>query len=498
MKLKVKDMDIATGGILIALINQHDARLLDLHAMDRVSVRKGKRKTVAVVDIAESGKAAKKGTVGLFEEVLDIIKAKHGDIVEVHIEKKPESVRWIKEKLNGKELNAKKIYTIVEDIVNNELTDIELSYYVAANYTHGMSHSETVALTKAMIDTGNRLHIKDHIIADKHCVGGVAGNRTTMSLVPIVTAAGIKMPKTSSRAITSPAGTADTMEVLAPVTLPVEKIKKIVNKIGGCIVWGGAVNLAPADDKIITVEHPLSVDPEGQLLASILAKKGSVGSKFVLVDIPLGKETKIRTRKEALRLDRKFVELGKRLGMKIKVVLTDGNQPIGNGIGPALEARDCLYLLMRDKRRPLDLEKKVVMMAGVLFEMTGKSKKGEGVKLAQEILDSGKAYKQMKKIIKAQGGKANIKPAQIKVGSIRHDIKSPKNGILKDLNNNGISKAARVAGAPLDQGAGIYLYKHEGEPVKKGEKIMTVYAHSKEKMKYALDMLNSFKTPTIK
>lgn len=498
MKLKVKDVDISTGGSLIVLINEKDAKFLDLHPMDRISVRKGNKKTVAAVDIAQSKKAMAPGSIGLFEEVISCLKTKKGDVVNISLEKKPESIRWIKEKLNGKELNEKQINVIVKDIVNNALTDIELSYYVAANYTQGMSVKEEIALTKAMINTGNRISFKDGAIVDKHCTGGVAGNRTTMCLVPIITAAKIKMPKTSSRAITSPAGTADTMEVLAPVSLSIEKMKKIVSKINGCIVWGGSVNLAPADDKIISVEQPLQMDPEGQLLASILAKKGSVGSKYVLVDIPIGSETKIKTKKAAAALKRNFEIIGKALKMKIEVILTDGNQPIGRGIGPALEARDCLYILKRDERRPLDLEKKVVMMAGIMFEMLGRCKKGYGSKLAIEILESGNAYKQMKKIIKEQGGNPNIQPGRIKIGKFTFDLKAKKNGTVRDINNFGISKSARIAGAPDDHGAGIYLYKHEGDKVKKGEKILTVYAQNKEKLKYAKEMLKSFKTPVVK
>jgi len=484
MKLKVKDMDIATGGIQIVILNEEDARVLDLHYEDRLLVKKGRMKTVAVLDIAESEKAVPRRHAGLFEEALDALHAKHNDEVEVSLEKKPESVSYIKEKLTGKELDYPKIFAIVNDIVNNNLTTIEVTYFISACYTHGLTTKETVALTRAMINTGNMLRLRQYPVLDMHCIGGVAGNRTTMVVVPILAAAGLTVPKTSSRSITSPAGTADTMEVLAKVDLDLNRIKKIVDKIGGCMVWGGAVNLSPADDKIIKVENPLSIDSEGNMLSSILAKKGSVSSTHVLVDIPVDRGGKVKNRKEAEHLGRQFRKVGHELGIRMRIVITDGSQPIGNGIGPALEARDVLYVLMNDKKAPQDLKKKSLMLAGEMLEMVGKDRK-----IAEEMLGSGKAYKKMCQIIKAQGGARITKPSMIKIGRHKFDYRSEKSGKIARIENSSIAKIARIAGAPQDKGAGIYLYRHRGEPVKKGEKIFTVYAESREKLGFAKEVL---------
>ncbi len=483
MKLVVKDMDIATGGILIAILNEVDAEKFDLHHEDRIRVKKGSRETVAVVDIAESEKAVPIGKVGLFEESLDALRAVDKDIVDIKMEKKPESVKFIKKKLEGKELTSPEILTIVEDIVKNKLTAIETTYFISASYTKGLSEKETIALTKAMIETGDVLKLERYPIFDKHCIGGVAGNRTTMVVVPILAAAGLTIPKTSSRSITSPAGTADTMEVLADVSLPLSKIKKIVEKTNGCIVWGGAVNLAPADDKIIKVENPLSIDSEGNLLASILAKKGSVSSTHVLIDIPIGRGAKIRSKKEALHLKREFEKIGKGLGMKIRTVITDGSQPIGNGIGPVLEAKDVLLVLMNSPSAPQDLRKKCLRLAEEMLVMAGKSRK-----IASEMLDSGKAYEKMVEIIKAQGEKC-ILPALLKPGKCKYDFTAAKAGRISRIDNISISKIARIAGAPIDKGAGIYLYKHKDDRVAKGEKIFTIYAENQQKLKFAVEIL---------
>jgi AMP phosphorylase len=495
VKLKVKDMDIATGGVLIAILNEEDARKFDLYYEDRILITKDSKTTTAVVDIAESTKAVPQGSIGLFEEVLDRINVKHGDLVEIELQEKPKSVYYIQKKLDGFKLNDDEINEIVKDIVDGKLTDIELAYFTGACYTRGMSLSETIALTKSTVKNGGQLKFNKKIVIDKHCSGGVPGNRTTMILVPILAAAGLTIPKTSSRSITSPAGTADTMEVLAPVTLPLEKIKEVVTKTNGCIVWGGAVDLAAADDKLIRIRHPLSLDPEGMLLSSILAKKAAVNSTHVLIDLPLSKETKIKTHKEAEHLKREFIKIGSKLGMHIKVITTDGKQPIGNGIGPLLEARDVLYVLKRDWRRPLDLEKKGVMMAGLIMEMAGIK---DGEKKAQQILDSGAAYLKMKEIIAAQGGNPNINPDDLHPGQYSYTYLAPKAGKLLDIDNITIAKIARIAGAPRDRGAGVYLYKHELQHVMKGEPVFTIYADSEVKLNYALNIVKNISGIKIK
>lgn len=489
MKLQVKDMDIATGDVLVVILNQKDAALYDLHHADRISVKKGNKKAVAVLDIGESSKAVPPGHIGLFEEVLDELNAKHNDIVEIKLDKKPKSTAYIKQKLDGKELSYEEINEIVKDIVNNKLTTIEVAGFIGGNYTKGMTMKEIIALTKAMTETGSVLKLRKKPIVDLHCIGGVPGNRTTMIVVPILAAAGLTVPKTSSRAITSPAGTADTMEVLCDVSLPIPKLKKMLNNIGAFIIWGGAVNLAPADDKIIKIEHPLNIDAEGQMLASIMAKKASVSATHLLMDIPIGKSTKVHDIKSAQHLRRQFAKLGRELGIEVKTIITDGSQPIGNGIGPALEARDCLWVLRNDSRGPADLREKSIMMAGEILEMTGRATHNQGRIIAEEILRTGAAYQKMNDIITAQGGK--IKPPNaIKIGEHVYEYKATKSGMVRHIDNVIISKIARIAGAPLDTGAGIYIYRHKGAIVKKGDILFVVHTVNQQKLKYMKEVLS--------
>lgn len=477
MKFCVKDMDIATGGINIVILHKNDAKKLDLRSADRVLVRNNGKEITCVLDISKSDRAVPEGKIGVFEEALKALHLRNNQQVELRLTGKPESVKHIRDKLFGKRLTYEELYHITDDITNDRLTDIEKTYFVAGCFTHGLNTEEIVDLTRAMVETGQKLVFKG-ITLDKHCIGGVPGNRTTLVVIPIIAAAGFTIPKTSSRAITSPAGTADTMECLAKVELSEKKIKEVVRKTGACIVHGGSMNLAPADDKIIEVEHPLSIDAEGQLLASVMAKKYSVTANYVLIDIPMGKSTKANTWKKANHLQKMFELIGKKLGMVVKVIVTDGSQPIGNGIGPLLEAEDVMAVLRNDPKAPPDLRKKSLILAGTLLEMTGKYK--EGFKAAKDILDSGKAYHKMQQIIAMQG-----KQQKPKLGKFSYFVKAGKIGRVYTIDNEVIAKIARIAGAPEDKGAGLYIWKKVHDTVQKNDLLYTVYAENKFRLNLA-------------
>lgn len=478
MFLKVKDIDIATGGSLISIIHYKDAEKLDLKETDRILLKKGKKEIITSLNISKSSKSIKEGEIGLFEELLDLLKVKKKDKIKVKPTHLPQSIELIKKKLDGKPLSKKEIDIFVKDLIENDLTEIELAYFVAACYNRDLSKKEIIDFTKAIVNKGSKIKFNKKVICDKHCIGGIANNRTTMIVTPILAAAGLTIPKTSSRSITSASGTSDTMEVLSKVNFDAKTIKNIVKKTNACMCWDGGIS-SNIDSKLIKVRHSLRLDPEGLMLISILAKKARVSSTHVLIDIPIGKTAKVCSLAKAKKLKKKFKELGKALGIKVKVIITDGSQPIGNGVGPNLEARDVLYILKRDPKAPKDLEKKSIMLANKLFKMT-KTKAN-----AKEILESGLAYEKMKQIIKAQKGKPSIKPENIKVGKYKFDYKAPKRGIISEIDNKKINKIARLAGAPKDKEAGIYLYKHLNENVKRGEAIFTIYSENKEKLEYA-------------
>ncbi|MFH1722030.1 MAG: AMP phosphorylase [Candidatus Altiarchaeota archaeon] len=480
MKRKVKVIAVETGK-LVAVLSLEDMKELGIHVSDRIKINAGKSIATAITDSTTT--FVEEGEIALFEDLIKALNVKEGDEVDITVTNQPQSIRYIRKKMEGKKLESSEIRTIIQDVVDNNLSDVELTAYITSAFINGYDMDETVALTKAMVETGQQIDFGTDIV-DKHCIGGVAGNRTTMIVVPILAAAGYTMPKTSSRAITSPAGTSDTMEVLAPVEFSIDELRKIVKKTNGCIIWGGAVNLAPADDRIIQVEYPLSIDPEGQVLASVMAKKKSVGSDYVVIDIPVGEGAKIADMTEATSLAHKFIELGKRLDMSVECLITDGSAPIGSGIGPALEARDVLLALQN--KGPVDLINKSLDLAGILFELSGKVPKKEGRKMAEEILKSGKAYEKMKEIIAAQGGDPQVTAEDIPIGDKTHIIKSPIKGTVRHIDNKKISKVARNAGAPKDQGAGVYLHVRVGDEVEENQPLFTIYSENEHKLTEAI------------
>jgi AMP phosphorylase len=340
-----------------------------------------------------------------------------------------------------------------------------------------MPSEEVVWLTKAMIETGERIHFDTHPVMDKHSIGGVPGNKVSLLIVPIVAASGLLIPKTSSRAITGAGGTADLMEVLAPVEFSAAEIKEITEKVGGVIVWGGATNIAPADDKLIKAEYALSIDPYSQMLASIMAKKGAVGADAVVVDMPVGPGTKLPTADDGRTLAKDLIDLGDKLGIRVECAMTFGGSPVGRTIGPALEVREALTLL-ENKPGPNSLREKSLSLAGILLEMGGVAGRGEGYAAAEEILSSGKAHAKLMEIIAAQGGNPNVKSEDIVIGENCEEILAPAGGYVVAFYNKRLVELARMAGAPSDQKAGVIIHKKMGERVKKGEPLITICSSS--------------------
>lgn len=493
--LKAKLLHIETGGINIVVLNSEQAKDLDFKHLDRIRIIKGKKSAICSIDLSRI--TIKKGEIGIFVEPELKLNINDNDSLLIQGVSKPKGLRAIRHKLEGKELNKEELFDITKDIVNDALSEVELTAFIVASYCRGLSLEETFNLTNAMVQTGEILDFGKGMIFDKHSIGGVPGNRTTMIIIPIIASQGLKIPKTSSRAITSPAGTSDTVEVLCPVILPKNKIKKIVEELHGCMIWGGSFNLAPADDKIIKVEKPLSIDAEGQMLASILAKKVSMGSNIVVIDLPMGPGTKLPTHERAEHLNEMFMVLGKKLKINIECIESNGSQPCGNGIGPALEVIDVLKVLTNSPDLPVDLKEKSLIFAGKLFEMGKKAKKGKGVEMARKILESGQAYEHFKKIIKAQGGNPNVSIKDINIGKHVYELKAKTKGIITMINNKSLANIARAAGAPYNQGAGIFIKAKLSDLVNENDVLMTIHSESRIKLLRAIEVLNEKNIFTI-
>ncbi|MGA2130314.1 MAG: thymidine phosphorylase [Candidatus Pacearchaeota archaeon] len=486
-----------SSGFPVAMLSKETAMKFGLQAKETVFIKtiiKPIREMTAILDIIED--EMKKDEILVSDEIVSRLNLKKHQKVDVNIAPVPRSVDLIKKKLGNKELSKNEISQIISDIVNDRLSEAEIALFVAAMYRVGISMKETIYMINAMVKTGNRLSLKNKFIVDKHSIGGVAGNRTTPIVVPICAAAGLTFPKTSSRAITTAAGTADVMEAIAKVDFSVKELKKIIKKTNAFIIFGGGIGLVPADSKIISVEKELSIDPKSQLLASILSKKLAVGSKYILIDIPYGKSVKITTRKKAEDLKRDFDTLGNYFHKKIRCVITDGSQPIGHGVGPDLELMEILKVLDPSKhdQSPKDLEKKSLFIAGNILEMTGKAKHGKGIELAEKILRSGKAFEKFKEIVKAQQGSLK----RIRYARLKKDVFSKKSGKIIEIDNEKINSLARIAGSPVDKPAGLYIYHHVGEIVKKGDKIITIYSETQTRINESLKFFKSSSPIKIK
>lgn len=413
-----------------------------------------------------------------------------------------EAINAIRKKLLGKALSYREIYSIMDGISKKKLGDVLTTYFAASGYSKGFTNQELFYLTKAMVETGEKLKFEG-IVADKHSIGGIPGTRTTPIVVSIVASAGFKIPKSSSRAITTPDGTADDMEVLAPVNLSIEKIYKTVEKTNGCIVWGGAFNLAPADDIIIQIERPLLFESYDKIVISIMAKKVAFGSNHIVIDLPYGKRAKVHSLKDAQYISNKFEFLAKKFKIKLKILIYKTEEPAGRGIGPILEIKDALKVLEQKKDRPLDLEIRSLNLAINLLEMcVADSPKefrnkitkdfGNVNNFALHLLQSGAALEKFKQIIKAQGGNPNIESSDLKPGREIYEKRASQNGVVNDMNIKNITSVARILGAPTMKGSGIYLNKKIGEIVKAGDILYTLFSENVYNLKEGRESLSNF------
>ena len=455
-------------------------RAAGFQALAKVQVQANGQTLIAVLNVVDDACIVEPRELGLSEEAFRRLGVEPGHPARIEQAEPPASIAALHRKIAGERLEREDLHAIVQDIAAARYSKIELAAFIVATQQYELDRDEVLHLTEAMIAVGQRLDWQSEnnhrgLVVDKHCIGGIPGNRTSMLVVPIVTAHGMLCPKTSSRAITSPAGTADTMEVLAEVELPLARLQQIVRATHGCLAWGGAADLSPADDILISVERPLGIDSPGQMVASILSKKIAAGSTHLVLDIPIGPTAKVRSMPEAQRLRRLFEYVAGRMHIALDVVITDGRQPIGNGIGPVLEARDVMRVLQNDPRAPIDLRQKALRLAGRLIECDPDVRGGDGFAIARDILDSGRALARMNAIIAAQGTR-NFDHNRPELGPLTFELRAAGSGVVAGIDNFQIARVARLAGAPKVPGAGVDLFRKLGDGVAAGDVLYRVHA----------------------
>ncbi len=437
-------------------------------------------KTIIATLNAIHGDLLHPGEASLSESAWKALGVNEGDAITFNHLAPVASMEYVRAKMYEKKLGPAAFREIIGDITAGKYSNIQLAAFVTACAGGHLDAKEIAVLARAMVDAGEKLDWGKEIVVDKHCVGGLPGNRTTPIVVPIVAAAGLTIPKTSSRAITSPAGTADTMETMAPVNLSLDEVRRVVDREGGCIVWGGAVELSPADDLIIKVERALDIDSPGQMVASVLSKKAAAGSTRVVIDIPVGGTAKVRSEIDAKELEFYFRKVGRAIGLDVRILITDGTQPVGRGIGPALEALDVLAVLRQERSRPMDLEERAAQLAGAILEMGGKAAAGEGTAAALGLLGSGAAWQKFKAICNAQGGFREPIP-----GSLQEAVYTKKEGTVTAIDNRRLAMTAKLSGAPTHPGAGVLLHCKIGQELRKGGPMFTLFAETQGELNYA-------------
>lgn len=481
--VKIIDLDIHRN---LIIMNSGDAEELGVVTNNIVLVTAGDYSAYAMVITSRT--VTQPGVVALLTQTASTLRVSEGDMVGVKPIGLPASFNALKKRISGVKLSESEMKSIIQDVVNGIYGEAEIAAFLISQLYNELSEEELSYLVKAMVETGSKL-IFEETVYDVHSIGGVPGNsKVALITVPIVAASGLLIPKTSSRAITSPAGTADTMEVLARVDLTIDEIVEIARKVKGVLAWGGRLNLAPADDIFVNIERRLSIDPEQQMVASILSKKLAMGVERLVIDIPVGRGAKVEKVSLAEKLAGLFIRQAGLLGVAMRVALTYGGQPIGTSVGPALEAREALEALI-ERKGSRSLIDKAILLAGLVMELSGRVQPGQGEEVAREIFVSGKAYEKFKQIIEAQGGNPETKPSDIPIGSHTYTLTSPLEGAVTHIDNTAISLIAKACGAPYDKRAGVKLHAKVGYRVNKGDPLITLYSDSASRLETAVRLL---------
>ena len=481
LHLRRMDIDTYQEPVLYMRRDCHVCVSEGFEAQSRVQVGLNGRSIVATLNVVGDHYLLPT-EAGLSEAAWRLLGAADGDIAAIRHPAPLESLGHVRAKVYGRRLTSAALDAVIQDVAAGRYSDLQLAAFVTACAGDRLDLDETVALTRSMVAVGERMRWSEGLVMDKHSVGGLPGNRTSMLIVPIVAACGLRIPKTSSRAITSPAGTADTMETLAPVDLDVPHIQRVVERTGGCVVWGGAVRLSPADDVLIRVERPLDLDSQGQLVASILSKKAAAGATHVLIDMPVGPTAKVRSGPAAALLASQLEHVGRAMDLQVRVAHTDGLAPVGRGIGPSLEARDVLAVLRGEAGAPTDLAERALHLAGLLLELGGAAPAAQGLSLATQVLRDGRAWRKFQEICEAQGGMRAPPTA-----AFRREMPATRSGSVVGIDNRRLARIAKLAGAPKTPSAGIDLHVQVGEFVERGQPLYSLHASSPGTLAYAID-----------
>ncbi len=474
--LGAKKLDILSGDEMIAIINEVDAEEfgIGINSGDRVKIYSSSIQEPIIVTLDISSSLVKEGEIGLYKDIWQQFNIVGNEVITIELLHQSDGIKSIRKKLLGERLNYRDFYNIMEEIANGRLNDVLTAYFVSSGYSPGFNDDEIVLMTKALAMTGDILKFEG-IVADKHSIGGVGGKGITPLVVPIVAANDVVVPNTSTRAITSASATTDMLEVIMPMSFEKRELEMMIEEIGAFMVWGGSLDLAPADDEIIKVQKQISIESIDKFVSSIMAKKIAQGVKYVIFDIPVGPGAKIQEG-QFEKVSSLFTKLGKEFGIYPIIHKRNVNWIDGNAIGPSLECKEFLYVYERDDRRSRHLEDEALKMAGKLLEAVGKAEMGKGFDLAQKTLLEGKARDKFRQIVQIQGGNPDVTADSLEVGGKIYEYRAKRSGIITSLNNKHVFEVAKALGNPRIKEAGLYFHIKPDTEIKAGDLLITLYA----------------------
>lgn len=489
MTFRAKKIDIQTKDVLIALINTADAIKYGINAGDQIYLNwAGAKMGIAlIVDVTTT--LVQVGRIGLFEDFWKDLDLEDGTPVELEVIFDGELKRIISKKIVGGKLTNSEIDFVVKEIAEGKANPVMTAFYVGAGYSPGFDFDEILSMTDSMAKNGEIMKYEG-LTLDKHSVGGVGGKGLTPILIPIIACLdNVIVPNTSSKAVTAASATADMLECIMQMSFDIETLYKFIKQENCFMVWGGGLQLAPADDKIIRIQKQLGIESYDKLVSSIMAKKIAQGVKNVLFDLPYGKYAKLKNIEEAEKVEEIFYKIAKHFEINIIIHKRPVRGIDGNAVGPNLECREFLRVFEAHADASESLLDDALLMAGELYEMSGQASLGTGKLKARDAFLSGRAEEKLRRIISMQKGDHNILSTDMKVGVVQKDIRSTKDGVLEFINTKRVFDVCRALGNPFVKEAGIYFHKKPGDEVEVGESLATMYAMTDARMGYATTVI---------
>jgi thymidine phosphorylase len=381
----------------------------------------------------------------------------------------------IEAKKFGGELSDGHIRDVVGGYVMGEVPDYQMAALLMAIFIQGMSYGETLALTRAMAESGRTYSFPECV--DKHSTGGV-GDKVSLTALPIVAACGAPVAKLSGRGLGATGGTIDKLESIPGFScnLSEEQFRNQVEEVGLAIIEAG--DLAPADKELYALRDTTgTVDSLPLLGSSIVSKKAATGAGHLLYDVKRGSGAFMKTIEEARKLAELLVRLSEDLGIDASALITDMHNPLGSAVGNALEVRESV-LLLKNEPVPDDLASKVNHVAARLLTQKGIPEADAAV---ENALSSGAAYEKFREFVTAQGGEADALE-DLPVSAEVSEVKSPRGGFVARFGASGIGNAALALGAGreqkgdrIDPGSGIEILVKAGDPLQQGQPVARLY-----------------------